>query len=270
MSRTIDLSHPAPSNSPQAEQRRASTSRQPGESLLLPGEAIDSLRQVHATLRTQLPQGQLDVYEAGGGSTSFLPTDVLSRSKVTVVDIDQDQLANNAYAQTTILGDLQTYRFKPASFDLVTCYNVIEHIPDVEAALTGFFQSLKPGGLAVIAAPHPNSLSGVVTKHTPHWFHVWYYRHVRGIKSAGLPGEAPFPTCFHPLVSPARLATFARKQGAEIVYQRTFESPRYPEMRARMPVLAALIDGFAAVSNKVLPKGFDIRHGDYHLVLRKL
>ncbi len=81
-------------------------------------------------------RANLSLYEAGGGSISFLPSDVLRRAHVTVVDIDEEQLRNNGYAHKTILGDIQTYRFKPGSFDLVICYNVIEHLPDVEAALT--------------------------------------------------------------------------------------------------------------------------------------
>ncbi len=145
--------------------------------------------------------GELAIYEAGGGSTSFLPLNVLRRAHVTVVDIDEDQIRNNDYAQKTILGDIQTYRFAPNSFDLVICYNVIEHVPDVEAALLGFRDALKPNGLILIGAPNPRSLSGVVTKYSPHWFHVWFYRHVRGDKNAGLPGQAPFPTHFHPLVT---------------------------------------------------------------------
>ncbi len=107
---------------------------------------------------------------------------MLRRAHVTVVDIDEDQIRNNDYAQETILGDIQTYRFAPDSFDLVICYNVIEHVPDVEAALLGFCQSLKPNGMILIGAPNPASLSGVVTKYSPHWFHVWFYRHVRGDK----------------------------------------------------------------------------------------
>lgn len=270
MSKTNNLAAPALSPQFKAPQLEAAADvRSPGELLLLPGEAIDSLHQVHATIRTKLPRGQVNVYEAGGGSTSFLPSDVLSRSNVTVVDVDPSQLQGNAYAQTRILGDIQTYRFAPATFDLVTCYNVIEHLSDVGAALTGIFQSLKPGGLAVIAAPNPSSLSGVVTKFTPHWFHVWYYRHVMGSMSAGLPGEPPFPTIFHPLVKPTRLVSFAQKHGVEVVYRKEYESPRYPEMRALTPALARLIDGFATVLNFMLPSGADIRHGDYHLVLRK-
>ena len=39
--------------------------------------------------------------------------------------------------------------------------------------------------------------------------HVWFYRHVRGDNKAGLPGHAPFPTLFHPLVTLSNLEAFA-------------------------------------------------------------
>ncbi len=233
------------------------------------GEARESLLAVHGILHAVLPQTGLAIYEAGGGSTSFLPLGVLDRAHVTVVDIDQDQLRNNAYAQRTILGDIQSYRFEPGSFDLVICYNVIEHLPDVEAALLGFCDSLRDGGLILIGAPNPSSLSGVVTRYSPHWFHVWFYRHVRGDKKAGLPGQAPFPTFFHPLVSPPKLEAFAREHGLHVIYKREYESPRFPEMRERKPVLAALLDAAAFVINRFLPGKADARRGDYHVILRK-
>jgi SAM-dependent methyltransferase len=236
---------------------------------LVAGEARDSLLGVHDVLRRELPQGRLAIYEAGGGSSSFLPMDVLGRSHVTVVDIDEDQVRNNSYADDAILGDVQTYRFAPESFDVVICYNVIEHLPDVEAALLNFRDALKRGGMILIGAPNPRSLSGVVTKYSPHWFHVWFYRNIRGIKTAGLPGEAPFPTFFHPLVTLPKLEAFAAAHGLETIYRREVESPRYPEMRQRKPLFAALVDAGATLMNAVLPGGTDVRRGDYHIVLRK-
>lgn len=233
------------------------------------GEAQQSLLTVHSILEARLPQRRLAIYEAGGGSTSFLPLNVLRRAHVTVVDIDEEQIRNNTYAQTTILGDIQTYRFSPNSFDLVICYNVIEHVPDVEAALLGFTRALKPGGLILIGAPNPRSLSGVVTKYSPHWFHVWFYRYIRGDRKAGLPGQAPFPTHFHPLVTLPNLDDFAWKHGLQVIYRKEYESPRYPEMRQRMPKFAGLIDTVARAINFVLPRGTDVRHGDYHVILRK-
>jgi SAM-dependent methyltransferase len=263
---TIDFAHAVPADATAAPLMPAYP-----QSLLdlPPGEARDSLLAVHGILGTRLPVGKLAIYEAGGGSTSFLPLDVLRRAHVTVVDIDEDQIRNNDYAQETILSDIQTWRFAPGSFDLVICYNVIEHVPDVAAALSGFCESLKQGGLILIGAPNPKSLSGVVTKFSPHWFHVWFYRHVRGDEKAGQPGQAPFATHFHPLVTVSNLEAFANAHGLELIYRKEYESPRYPEMRARKPLFAALIDAAAVVLNALLPGSGDVRHGDYHVILRK-
>ncbi|MGL9623477.1 methyltransferase [Bradyrhizobium sp. U531] len=237
---------------------------------LVPGEARDSLLAVHDVLRSELPNDQLAIYEAGGGSCSVLPPELLSRSKVTVVDIDEDQVRNNTYADEAILGDVQAYRFARETFDLVICYNVIEHLPHVDAALLNFRDALKRGGMILIGAPNPRSLSGVVTKYSPHWFHVWFYRHIRGIKDAGLPGEPPFPTFFHPLVTLPRLEAFAAANGLEMIYRREVESPRYPEMRRRKPLFAALVDAGATLLNTMLSRGTDVRRGDYHVILRKI
>jgi hypothetical protein len=146
---------------------------------------------------------------------------------------------------------------------------VLEHVPDVEAALNCFCDALKQGGLILIGAPNPKSLSGIVTKYTPHWFHVWFYRHVSGVEDAGLPGQPPFKTFYHRLVAPSNLEAFAAAHGLEVIYRKAYESPRFPEMRARKPLFAAALDALSAALNVFLPPKADVRHGDYHIILRK-
>jgi hypothetical protein len=65
---------------------------------LPPGEARESLLAVHGELEAKLPPNDLAIYEAAGGSTSFLPLSVLGRGHVTVVDTDENQIRNNHYA----------------------------------------------------------------------------------------------------------------------------------------------------------------------------
>jgi len=233
------------------------------------GEAGYSLAKVHSVLQKLLPTGKVSVYEAGGGAASYLPAALLRRSSVTVVDIDPTQIFNNAYAETRICGDVQSHRLPAESIDLITSYNVIEHLPEVDAALDCFAGAVKPGGLILIGAPHPRSLSGLVTKHSPHWFHVWFYRHIRGNERAGQPGEAPFPVHYHPLVLPARLKAFMAARGFETVYERVYESPRFAEMRVRHRALSIVVDGITGLVNGLLLNRVNLRHGDYHLVLRK-
>ncbi len=195
---------------------------------------------------------------------------MLDRSHVTVVDIDEEQIRNNDYAQETILGDIQTYRFKPDSFDLVICYNVIEHLPDVEAALSGFCEAAE----ARRPDPDRRAQSEIAVRRRHQILAALVPCLVlppcaRRQKMAGQPGHAPFPTFFHPLVTLSNLEAFAKAHGLQVIYRKEYESPRFPEMRLRKPVFAALLDAAAAVMNFVLPGKADVRHGDYHVILRK-
>ena len=237
---------------------------------LPPGEARDSLLAVHGILGTQLPPAKLAIYEAGGGSTSFLPLDVLRRAHVTVVDIDEDQIRNNDYAQETILGDIQTYRFAPDSFDLVICYNVIEHLPDVEAALIRLLRVAEAG------RPDPDRRAqpeiAVRRRHQilaalvpclvlPPCARRQECRPAR-------PGAVPdlLPSAGHAFESRSlcQRPTASRRSTA-----RNMRARAYPEMRLRKPLFAALLDAAAAVMNLLLPGKADVRHGDYHVILRK-
>src|SRR3974390_930053 len=89
-------------------------------------------------LAARLPKGKLRVYEAGGGSTSWLPADVLARSDIVVVALHQQQIKHNGYAQQKILGNIESCTFPPASFDLIVCFNVIEHLESPPAAIERF------------------------------------------------------------------------------------------------------------------------------------
>ena len=72
----IDLAHATPAADAFAP--AAASSAHPQSLLdLPPGEARDSLLAVHGVLGASLPQVPLAIYEAGGGSTSFLPLDML-------------------------------------------------------------------------------------------------------------------------------------------------------------------------------------------------
>jgi 2-polyprenyl-3-methyl-5-hydroxy-6-metoxy-1,4-benzoquinol methylase len=207
------------------------------------------------------------IYEAGGGSVSFLPPDLLEGANITVVDIDDKQLQQNSYATCKINGDIQVQEFPSGSFDLVVCYNVIEHIERPDKALINFFRALAPAGLAFIAAPNPASFSGMVTKYTPHWLHVWYYRLVLGHKAAGQPGTVPFRTVYHPLVSPRNLIEFSKQCGYEVVYFSAFESIQLDGLRRHHPTISKILNTFIRAMEIV--SGSTLRCGDYHIILKK-
>jgi SAM-dependent methyltransferase len=57
-------------------------------------------------------------------------------------------------ARAVVMADLTEYPAADDSFDLVFCHHVIEHIPDVDAALREMRRILAPGGLALIGTPN--------------------------------------------------------------------------------------------------------------------
>jgi len=73
-------------------------------------------------------------------------------------DISEDALAEaRRRAGGTALelqqADLQALPFADASFDLVTCFEAIEHVPDPDLALDEFRRVLRPDGVLLISTP---------------------------------------------------------------------------------------------------------------------
>jgi SAM-dependent methyltransferase len=131
------------------------------------------------------------VLEAGGGSTTRVQ---IPGASYVVIDISPEQLARNTYADEKLLGDLQTFDYGPARFDVALFWDVLEHLKEPGEALKRAAAAIKPRGLIVIKGPILRSLKGLTTKLTPHWVHVAFYRLILKQENAGKPGYAPFPT----------------------------------------------------------------------------
>jgi SAM-dependent methyltransferase len=228
-----------------------------------------ALREVREFIADKFRGEYVRIYEAGGGSLSVLPLSSLNKPAISVVDIDETQLRNNGYADTKILGDIQTYVFPPNSFDLIVCYNVIEHLPAVDQAIQQFHHALAPGGLVFIGAPNPESLFGLVTKYSPHWFHVWFYRVILRHKDAGKPGHLPFRTFYHPIVSPKALLDFCKQIGFEPIYFNLYIGSNYTSLRQTRPFVGSLVAAGLGLMNALTFGRFNLDHGDYHVVLQK-
>jgi len=228
-----------------------------------------ALTDVQQFVADKLAGKHARVYEAGGGSFAIVPLPLLSKPTVVVVDINETQLQNNKYADTKILGDIQTYDFPPNSFDLIVCNNVIEHLPAVDQAIMRFQHALAPGGLLFIGAPNPQSLFGMVTKYSPHWFHVWFYRVILGRKDAGQPGRPPFRTVYHHIVSPESLLRFCDKIGLKPIYFNLYIGDNYTKVRRKRPALGRLLTAALGLMNLVTLKRLNLIYGDYHAVLQK-
>jgi SAM-dependent methyltransferase len=121
------------------------------------------------------------------------------------------------------VGDIETYPLPHGAYDAILCWTVLEHLAKPRIALANMAQSLRPRGLLIVGVPDPWSLKGLVTKLTPHRFHVWAYRRCFGMHDAGQPGRGPFRTHLCREIAPKRLEQLARSEGLERIYVDFYE-----------------------------------------------
>jgi SAM-dependent methyltransferase len=190
-----------------------STSKEP----LRFDEIVERIRELVADLSAG--GRPIRVLEAGCGSGRkswvfrFPPN-----AYVVGIDNSQEVLEKNEAVSEKILADIQSDPLRPRDYDLIICFDVLEHLAQPEKALANFAGAIQENGMIVLASPLVNSMKGIITKFTPHWFHVFAYRYLLGDKNAGRPGFGPFPTVLRWSISPASLLRFAQDRGLATEY----------------------------------------------------
>lgn len=153
------------------------------------------------------------ILEAGCGSGSNIV--IPPTAHVTGIDISLEELEKNSVVKEKIVGDLETYKLPENSYDLVVCFDVLEHLNRPALAMASMASAVKPGGLLLLAFPNVHSLKAVVAKYTPLWFHSAINKFIYG-KKADTPGYINFPTVLDPSISPYKIAGFADKYGFDV------------------------------------------------------
>ena len=206
----------------------------------------DCLAEVHHLLNQILLDHRLPrVLEAGGGSFSHI--ELAQPSHISVIDISPEQLSRNTYADKRILGDLEVPDAIQGLFDLIVCFDVLEHLQRPHLALNHMMAALDEGGLIVIGCPNRASTKGLITRFTPHDFHIWYYKSIRGITDAGQPGHAPFETFLDARMGFETVQQQIEGAGLAIRLAQLYEGPSAHELQSKKPLLYALYDLPAAV-----------------------
>lgn len=228
----------------------------------------EALHLIHGQLAEHLPKDRaVRVLEAGGGSYTRIKID--RPQHFTVVDISPEQLERNTYADTKILGDLHDRTLLKETYDLIVCWDVLEHLSDPALAFKNMAEHLADGGLLVVGCPNLYSIKGLVTRFTPHWFHVLYYRVVRGEKLAGQPGHVPFPTFLRTDMSPKRIVAIAQAQGLRADVVAPYHGPALDDLKSRYPKLFGLYAVPGVVGRTVTSGRVDLDNTDYVAVFRK-
>jgi SAM-dependent methyltransferase len=153
------------------------------------------------------------ILEAGCGSGSNIS--IPANAHVVGIDISSEELDKNAVVHEKIVGDLETYPLPENDFDLVVCFDVLEHLRRPQLAMASMASSVKPNGLLLLAFPNVHSLKAVVAKYTPLWFHCAINRFIYG-KKAGDPGYINFPTVLDASISPYGMSGFAEVHGFDV------------------------------------------------------
>ena len=77
---------------------------------------------------------------------------------------------------TIVLGSAEQSLFPAGSFDIITAWDVFEHVPDLDAASSSVMHMLRPGGLLTFVVPVYDGLSGPVIRRLdkdPTHIHQW-------------------------------------------------------------------------------------------------
>jgi SAM-dependent methyltransferase len=210
--------------------------------------------------------GRKKVLEAGCGSLTHVR---FVDPYVVGVDISREQLARNSGLAEAICADLQTWEPRADEFDVVVCWDVLEHLPEPRLALANLVRAARPGGLLILALPNVLSLKGLLAKLTPHGFHVWAYRHFWGVARAGTEGRGPFRTYLRLATAPGAMLRFARAANLQVEHFSAYESLMQRRFRKDHPLGNLLFAASGRVGRLLTGGRFDPTLSDYILVLRK-
>jgi SAM-dependent methyltransferase len=160
------------------------------------------------------------VLEAGCGQQWPIDVDGVDLH-ITGVDTDAEAMriraAEHGDIDEEIVADLRSVELPEASFDVVYCSFVLEHVHGAEGVLDRLVEATKPGGRLIIRIPDGSTVFGFMAKHSPFRVHVLYKRYIEGFKEAGKPGHAPYPTVYDEVVSRRGMRAYAARKGLDVV-----------------------------------------------------
>ena len=129
------------------------------------------------------------------------------------VDCTPD-VGRNPFCNEKAVTDLAKLPFQDATFDLIHCRWVLEHLPDPLAVFREFARVLRPGGQFVALTPNFYHYATLGAWLTPHWFHRWWW---------GAEFD-PFPTVYRANTR-RTIRRLCRRAGLSLVNVKMIEGP---------------------------------------------
>lgn len=130
------------------------------------------------------------VLDAGCGAGKFFRADFADRIPCRWIGLDlRPKVSRNRRLDFRTQGDVTCLPFGDATVDVLICRWVIEHLPEPRRAFSEFARVLKPSGRLALFTSNVLHYYGAAARLTPHSFHLWFNRAVRGFED-----DDVFPT----------------------------------------------------------------------------
>jgi SAM-dependent methyltransferase len=200
---------------------------------VLPPLRILTVDEQHTLVTTYLKQrttaDQISILEAGCGRKWHFDLQG-AHYKLTGIDLDKDALEVRKNEEKdlheAIVGDLRSASLMPETYDVIYSSYVLEHVEGAQRVLDNFCTWLKSNGLLIVYIPDRESVYGFISRHTPHWVHVLFYRYLLRRRDAGKSGNAPYPTYYDAVVSREGIWEYARNHQLNIREECGYYKPR--------------------------------------------
>ncbi|OGS18145.1 MAG: hypothetical protein A3J83_07430 [Elusimicrobia bacterium RIFOXYA2_FULL_40_6] len=115
-----------------------------------------------AIIRAVSPKGA--ILDIGAGIGTFLQLAKQGGYIVTGTETSETaiHLAKKLYGVVLDAGQLSNINYDAASFDIITMWHVLEHVPFPSQVIKECFRILKPGGHFVVAVPNDMEFKGII------------------------------------------------------------------------------------------------------------
>jgi SAM-dependent methyltransferase len=167
----------------------------------------DDQRLREAVLKHVRPETALLDLGAGAGRVKEMNFRGVAR-RVTGIDPDP-RVRSNPFLDEALQGLADRLPFPDATFDIVVCDNVLEHLEDPERVLREIARVLNPGGLFLAKTPNRTHYMTFIARLTPTGFH----RYVNRLR--GRPAQETFPTLYR-INSPSAIRRYAGRCGFRV------------------------------------------------------
>jgi SAM-dependent methyltransferase len=133
---------------------------------------IDKLKMI----QTYYQSGKL--LDIGCGVGHFIRTAINNGYEAEGVEFSEIAAAvgREQWNLQIVSGDFLSDQFNSESFDIITMWQVLEHLRQPREVLLKVHHLLKPGGLLVIAVPNFSSIQARIFRN--HWYHLDVPRHL--------------------------------------------------------------------------------------------